>query len=192
MIIGITGGTGCGKTTALQAVAALGGLVLDCDEIYHALLLTDRALLEAIAARFPNTVENGILQRKTLGRLVFSNEKALSDLNKIAHAAVKREVERRIKGFRGLAAIDAIALFEGGLAVLCDVTVAVCAPEQTRVERLVAREGISPEYAKMRIDAQRPQAEFRALCDFVLENDKTKDEFYAKCLAFFRRYCIME
>lgn len=192
MIIGITGGTGCGKTTALQAVASLGGLVLDCDEIYHELLAHDRDLLAAIERRFPNTVENGCLQRKQLGRIVFSDAASLADLNKIAHGAVKREVERRIKDYRGLAAIDAIALFEGGLAALCDVTVAVCAPESARVGRLVAREGISPEYAKMRIDAQRPQSEFRALCDFVLENDKTQEEFYAKCLAFFRRYCIME
>ena len=73
-IIGITGGTGCGKTTLLRAIEAKGGLVLDCDAIYHQLLRTDKAMLAAIEARFPGTVENGELQRKKLGSLVFSDE----------------------------------------------------------------------------------------------------------------------
>lgn len=192
MIVGITGGTGCGKTTALQAVADLGGLVLDCDEIYHQLLQTDKNLLFSIEDRFPGTVKNGVLQRKKLGNLVFSDETALKDLNKITHAAVKKEVQRRLSSHKNLAAIDAIALFEGGLAELCDLTVAICAPEDVRISRLTAREGICAEYAQKRIDAQRPQADFRRMCNYVLENDGTKEDFYAKCLAFFRQTCIME
>lgn len=191
MIVGITGGTGCGKTTALQAFAELGGLILDCDEIYHQLLQNDHNLLFSIGGRFPGAVENGVLQRKKLGNIVFSDENALEDLNKITHAAVKKEVQRRLSSHKGLAAIDAIALFEGGLAELCDFTVAVCAPEDVRIARLIAREGISEEYAQKRIAAQRPQADFRRMCDYVLENSGTKDEFYAKCLAFFRQTCIM-
>lgn len=191
MIIGITGGTGCGKTTALQAIAALGGLILDCDEIYHTLLRQDAALLAAIENRFPNTVADGVLQRKKLGELVFSDKNALADLNKITHTAVKQEVLRRLSPRPALAAIDAIGLFEGGLAELCDVTVAVTAPEKVRIHRLMERDGISAEYAKNRIAAQRSQSEFREICDYVLENNGSKDDFYAKCLAFFRQTCIM-
>ena len=94
MILGITGGTGCGKTTLLTCIAEQGGLILDCDAIYHDLLKTDTALLDAIEGRFPGTVENGVLQRKKLGNLVFSHENALKDLNKITHGAVKAEVLR--------------------------------------------------------------------------------------------------
>ena len=90
MILGITGGTGCGKTTLLREIEKLGGVVLDCDAIYHDLLKTDADMLQAIASRFPGTVENGILQRKKLGALVFSDEKALLDLNAITHSAVKK------------------------------------------------------------------------------------------------------
>ena len=128
MIIGITGGTGCGKTTLLDLIRKQGGLVLDCDAVYHELLAADGQLLSAIENRFPGVVEEGGLNRKKLGAIVFADENALLDLNRITHGAVKREVVRRLISAPDLAAIDAIGLFEGGLAELCHVTVAVTAP----------------------------------------------------------------
>ena len=193
MIIGITGGSGCGKTTLLNAIQGLDGLVLDCDAIYHVQLQTNQKMLRAIEERFPGTVENGKLDRKKLGAIVFSDEAALQDLNKITHAAVKEKVCHILAENPGkLAAIDAIGLFEGGLAQLCDVTVAVTAPEDARVARLVAREGISPEYARMRIRAQKSDAEFSALCQYTLENDSTLESFQTKCLAFLQELGIMK
>ena len=192
MILGITGGSGCGKTTLLKQVQALGGLVLDCDEIYHRLLREDEALLRAIGARFPGTVSEGTLQRKKLGQLVFSDPQALEDLNRITHTAVKREVLRLLEEKPKLAAIDAIALFEGGLGELCDVTVAVTAPREDRVKRLMAREGIPREYAEKRLDAQHSSEWFRERCDYVLDNSGNLIDFQAKCLAFFRSVGIME
>ena len=192
MILGITGGSGCGKTTLLKQVQALGGLVLDCDEIYHRLLREDEELLRAIGARFPGTVSEGTLQRKKLGQLVFSDPQALEDLNRITHAAVKQEVLRLLEEKPKLAAIDAIALFEGGLGELCDVTVAVTAPREDRIKRLMAREGIPREYAEKRLDAQHSSEWFRERCDYVLENSGNLIDFQAKCLAFFRSIGIME
>ena len=184
MILGITGGTGCGKTTLLRCIEARGGVVLDCDAIYHELLQKDPALLAAIENRFPGTVENGTLQRKKLGNLVFSDEKALMDLNAITHGAVKAEVQRRLAEKPPLAAIDAIALFEGGLAELCDVTIAVTAPQEARVKRLMARDGIPEDYARSRIAAQHDESWFREKCDYVLENRGTQEEFQEKCRIF--------
>ncbi len=192
MIIGITGGTGCGKTTALRAIEALGGTVLDCDRIYHRLLETDTALLSAIEARFPGTVEDGALNRKKLGSTVFSDRHALQELNRITHAAVKAQVLRLLPPAPALAAIDAIALFEGGLAELCHTTVAVTAPEEARIARLMVRDSITEEYARMRIAAQQPQAWFREKCGYVLENNGTETEFYEKCLSFFQDLVIIE
>ena len=128
MIFGITGGTGCGKTTALKAIETLGGTVLDCDAIYHDLLKTDPTLLEAIEARFPGVVENGELARKKLGAIVFADPQALQDLNAITHAAIKAEVKRQLAHGPKLAAIDAIELFDSGLAELCHHTVAIKRP----------------------------------------------------------------
>ena len=191
MIIGITGGTGCGKTTLLELIGEAGGMVLDCDAIYHQLLRQDPELLAAIEHRFPGTVEDGVLQRKKLGAVVFNEEQALADLNAITHSAVKAEVLRRLEPKRGLAAIDAIALFESGLAELCDVTVAVTAPEEDRVRRLMARDGISEEYARSRIAAQHNDEWFRERCGHILENIHTKERFREKCLAFLRQCDIM-
>ena len=192
MIIGITGGTGCGKTTLLTEIKKLGGMVLDCDEIYHELLQSDKEMLAAIGARFPGTVENGQLQRKKLGAIVFADEQALLDLNRITHSAVKKEVLRRLERKPTLAAIDAIGLFEGGLAELCDVTVAVTAPEELRVQRLMQRDGISEEYARSRIRAQHSESWFRERCSHILVNDKDKDAFATKCLAFLQQLGIIE
>ena len=192
MILGITGGTGCGKTTLLNCIAERGGLILDCDAIYHDLLRTDPALLSAIEARFPGSVENGALQRKKLGNLVFSDEKALSDLNAITHGAVKAEVLRRLSEKPRLAAIDAIALFEGGLATLCDITVAVTAQEEARIQRLMVRDGIGRDYAKRRIAAQKSAEWFRERCDYCLENNGTQADFQKTSLAFLRKLGIME
>ncbi len=191
MIIGITGGTGCGKTTLLKAIQVRGGLVLDCDAIYHRLLQTDPALLSAIEARFPGTVENGSLNRQKLGSIVFSDAQALQDLNRITHGAVKAEVLCQLSTQPKLAAIDAIALFEGGLAELCDTTVAVTAPLENRVARLMARDGISEEYARSRIAAQPDDGWFRAKCDHILENNEDLDAFATKCLAFLQDIDIL-
>ena len=191
MIIGITGGTGCGKTTLLEAIASNGGLVLDCDQIYHQLLQTDAQLLAAIESRFPGTVEDGCLQRKKLGAIVFSDEKALEDLNAITHSAVKKEVLRQLENRPKVAAIDAIALFEGGLAELCDITVAVTAPVEDRVKRIMLRDGISEAYARNRIRAQKRDSWFRERCDYILENSGTKADCQAKCLAFLSQLAII-
>lgn len=192
MILGITGPTGSGKTTLLQAVEQLGGLVLDCDAIYHHLLATDKALLQAIENRFPGTVCDGALDRKKLGAIVFSDAPALLDLNCITHSAVKAEVLRRLADKPRLAAIDAIGLFEGGLAPLCDVTVAVTAPEALRIARLMARDGITEDYARSRITAQHPSAWYAERCDYTLTNASTPTDFHAKCLAFLQELGIMK
>ena len=192
MILGITGGTGCGKSTLLHLIEEMGGLVLDCDAIYHGLLTTDRQMLAAIEERFPGTVENGCLQRKKLGAIVFADEAALEDLNRITHGAVRNEVLRRLETAPKLAAIDAIALFEGGLAALCDVTVAITAPEESRVKRLMQRDNISEEYARSRIAAQHPESWFRDRCDFLISNNDSLDAFATKCLAFLQSQGIMK
>ena len=191
MIIGITGGSGSGKTTLLNLIREAGGLVLDCDAIYHELLKTDRKLLAAIEACFPGTVKNGDLDRKKLGAIVFADENALLALNAITHSAVKKEVLHRLEAKPKLAAIDAIGLFEGGLAEICDITVAVTAPVEQRIARLMARDGIPEDYARSRIAAQHSDGWFRENCDITLENTGDLTQYTKDCLAFLAEQGIM-
>ena len=191
-VLGITGGTGCGKTTLLKTFESIGGVVMDCDAIYHELLKTDTSLLTAIENRFPGCVIDGQLDRKKLGAIVFADPTALADLNAITHGAVKNEVLRQLQTTSAPVAIDAIGLFEGGLAALCDTTVAVTAPLEDRVQRLISRDNITAEQAKLRIHAQKPEAWFREQCDHILENNGTATDFQEKCLAFFHKLFIIK
>ena len=207
-VIGITGPTGAGKTTALRVLADMGGQVIDCDAVYHRLLESDGALLGRIEAAFPGVVKDWSLDRKALGARVYGDPEGLKRLTELTWPAVRREVERRLKNRRhpstGLeagppprhagevspaptefAVIDAIGLFESGLSELCNLTVAVVAEEAVRVRRLMERDGISEAYARARIAAQKPAEWFAGQAELVLENNGTEAEFAEKCRAEF-------
>lgn len=189
-VIGITGGTGSGKTTALNVLADMGVLILDCDAIYHQLLQTDTDMLTQIESAFPGVVTDGVLNRKALGAVVFSDEQALLRLNAITHRCVDREVQRRLEDFAmaggKIAAIDAIELFAGNQARRCQKTLAVLAKPENRARRIMQRDGISREYAMLRIQAQRPDSYFEGLCDHVLRNDGSPEEFEKECRNLFK------
>lgn len=191
MIIGITGGSGCGKTTLLNEIRQLGGAVYDCDAIYHALLESDTQLLDAIRHHFPASFDGESFSRKRLGKIVFENSEYLKLLNEITHRAVYREVVRRLSFGPELAAIDAIALFESGLSGLCDTTVAVTAPEEDRIQRLMTRDSITREYALSRIRAQHDPQWFTQRCDHTLDNNGSCEDFQKKCLDFLRELKIV-
>lgn len=192
MIVGITGPTGSGKTTALNVIREMGGCVLDLDAVYHGLLKTDAGLLGELDARFPGVIRNGELDRKALGNIVFADKQALSDLNAITGKYILAETDRQLEEARRqgipIAAIDAINLLEGDLPERCDVTVAVTAPVEIRVGRLMERDGISEEYARLRISAQQPNEYFEAHCDHTLRNGEgTQEAFAQSCRELFDR-----
>lgn len=184
-IIGITGGTGCGKTTALNELERRGALLIDCDAVYHRMLETDRPMLDEIEKYFPGAVIDGKLDRKALGAVVFTDEEALRDLNIITHRHINLEIRRILRehAMNGgtLAAIDAIELFSSGLAKRCTATIGVIADREVRIERIMRRDGISREYAMMRVNAQRPNEYFIQKCSHFLENNGSQEEFIEKC-----------
>ena len=190
-VIGITGPTGAGKTTVLNVLRDLGGAVVDCDAVYHELLRTSSPLQNELKARFGGEIfdENGDLRRKELGAIVFKDEEALAALNAVTHRHILAELDRRIAQAEawGCPAIvlDAVALIESGLGERCKFTVAVTASEEIRVRRIVAREGISEEYARARVAAQKPSRWFEERCDYILRNDSGREELEARARALF-------
>lgn len=188
-IIGIVGGTGAGKTTALQELAAMNVEILDCDAIYHELLLTSEPLKAALTARFGDVFGPEGLDRKKLGAIVFHDPKALEDLNAITFGIITREIRGRVaqaeQAGRAGVAIDGVALLESELKADCDEIVAVTAPAEVRVRRIMAREGISEDYARARVAAQRDEAWYRARCGRALVNDSDVDTFRQRARELF-------
>lgn len=189
IIIGITGPTGAGKTTALGEVEKLGGAVIDCDAVYHDLLESDKALQGRLEQEFGDIRDDsGAVDRKKLGAIVFGDPEKLERLNAIAQRATVDRTrllleECRAKGMP-LAAVDAIGLLESGLGELCHATVAVVAPPEVRVARIMAREGISQDYAWSRVRAQKPDSYFTGGCGYTLNNDCASGaEFAARARA---------
>lgn len=193
-VIGITGPTGAGKTTALNALKDMGGRVVDCDAVYHDLLASSEPMRRELRARFGDDVfrPDGALDRKALGAVVFESERALADLNAITHKyvgiAVDEFIEQARQAGANAVAVDAIALIESGIADRCCCTVAVTAPDEVRVRRIMAREGISEEYARLRVNAQKKEDWFRANCTYVLVNDcADAAAFQARARALFQQ-----
>lgn len=184
--IGITGGTGCGKTAVLRQIAARGGVCVDCDALYYHLLRRDDTLRTALSDAFGAVfLPDGSLDRRRLAQTVFSDEAALARLNAIVFFHVGRAVtdlgERAREADAPLFAVDAINLIESGLGAQCDVTLAVLAPEAVRLRRIMARDALDEENARRRIRAQKPEEFYRAHCRYVLENgDCSAEEFSIK------------
>ena len=190
VVIGITGGTGAGKTSALNAIEDLGGRVLDADRVYHELLESSAELRAAIEAQFGAVFsEDGVLDRQKLGNIVFADKDRLHQLNDIAFRFVCPELQRRMETAPcTLYGIDAISLIEGGLSDLCDRTVAITSPQELRVRRIMARDGIEERYARLRISAQKTDDFYRENCDLELSNTEDSAEaFEVKARDFFEK-----
>jgi len=191
LIIGITGGSGAGKTSAVMALETLGAKAIDCDILYHEMLQTDKNLTDEITGNFEKILTNGKMDRKKLGAIVFNNSDALLKLNKITHKFITMELERRISSFKSegvdIIAIDAIALIESGLSDTCNVVVGIIAPVDRRVSRIIKRDGLTREQALTRINAQKPESFFRGNCDFIVENAfDTPTAFEDYCKNYFK------
>ncbi len=162
-IIGVTGGTGGGKTTVTKIMEEYGAYIVDADVVARQVVAPGCPALRAIECEW-NVVENGVLDRRELAKIVFSDEAELHKLNGIVHKYVIEEIKSQLANCqKEIFVIDAIALFESGLADLCDVTVAVIADKTVRCERIMARDGLTKDEALMRINAQKSD-------DFYIEN----------------------
>lgn len=175
-IIGLTGLTGAGKSTIAQKLMAYGCYHIDADKVAREVINNNENVKNKLKERFGDDVitSDGTTNRPLLASRAFADEQSTLDLNDITHPAVIEEIKSIIKdmeevGYRGVI-IDAIALFESGLADLCNFNVAVVAPKEIRLERIMKRDNITEEKALERINAQKDESFFTSRADFVLWN----------------------
>jgi len=176
--VGLTGGIGSGKSEVAKIFGVLGALVIDADALAREAVAPGSDGLARIARRFPTVVaRNGSLDRETLAAIVFADRSARDDLGAIVHPEVRRlgaEREAAAEAER-IVIHDVPLLFEGGFYRTCDANVLVVADEETRMGRVVARSGISPEDVRRRMAAQIDPDRARELADYTIDNDGTID-----------------
>ena len=182
MLIGLTGHSGAGKSTVAALFEKAGYRVIDCDALVHS-LYEDPHYAALVAESFGNEyLCGGKVDRKKLGALVFSDEKALHKLNETVSPFIMSSITAHIKKAKseGVPTIlDAPLLFEYGLDRYCDSVVGVVCDTETAVKRLAARDGRSEDELRTRLASQHDAAFFRIHCDYILENNGTTEALAA-------------
>ncbi len=181
LVIGLTGPSGAGKGEVSTLFASYGLPIINADHIYHELLSPPSSCLKELTEEFGSEIltPSGELDRSHLSSLVFSDPMALARLNSIAHRYVMEEIRRQLRHLRkrgiSAAVLDAPQLFEAGADRDCATVVSVLAKKEIRLERIMARDGISAQNALQRINAQKSDEYFRAHSDYVIENNDSLD-----------------
>ena len=185
-VIGLTGQSGSGKSFLSGRFSEKGIPVIDADKISHRVTGTDPDCLNAVRMAFGASVfdEDGSLSRKKLGTVAFSDPEKLKLLNRTVFPFITREIEAQVDAAESagqkLLLLDAPTLYEAEADRLCHFVVAVCAPFELRLKRIVERDRLSREAALLRLSAQNEDAYYAEKADLVLYNDGTKEEFLQK------------
>ncbi len=172
-VIGLTGNIATGKSLVLRMLQELGATTIDADKLVHQLMRQGGSVYQAIVEEFGKFIldDNGQINRARLGKIVFSNPDGMAQLEALTHPGVIEEVKKRIAAApTQVVAVEAIKLFESGLAGLCQTTWVVVASPETQLRRLVERRKMSPEHAKQRIRAQSSQQEKARKADVIIDN----------------------
>lgn len=170
--VGLTGGIGSGKSAVADRWRLRGATIIDADLLAREVVAPGTDGFRALRARFATAVVDGALDRTALARIVFSDARALEALNAIVHPRVRaRADELEADAPDGLVVHVVPLLFEGDYGRRCDATVAVIAPLEVRIARVMTRDGLSRTDVERRIAAQIDPAEARARASYVVEND---------------------
>jgi dephospho-CoA kinase len=182
VIVGLTGGIACGKTTVAGMLEELGAPVIDADDLAREVVQPGEPALEDIVDTFGEEMltDEGELDRDALGDRVFDDDEARATLESITHPRIAQRMQQRAHALResgvDWVVYDAALIIENDLHHALDSLIVVTASEQTQIERLVARDDLSRQKAQDRIDAQMPVDQKADFADYVIDNDGSLDD----------------
>jgi len=191
VVLGLTGGSGAGKGEAAKVFAELGALVIDGDTLAHQLMASSQPCFDEVRTVFgDNILTDGEIDRKKLGSIVFSDKEKLAILSGIVHRYVRKatamEIAANTLDYSAIV-FDGAALFEAGMDDMCDYVVGIFADEDTRLRRILGRDGVSEQTARARIGSQMSQEDLLRRVDFVIYNNDGIDKFRDKVQAMYAK-----
>jgi dephospho-CoA kinase len=181
LVIGLTGGIASGKSTVAQILAELGATVIDADKVGHEAFRPHSDAWREVVATFGSGIlgQKEEIDRSKLADIVFSDPKALEQLNLIMHPMIHQIVEQRIEALRcqgvEVVVLEAALLIEANWIDLVEQVWVTIAPEATVISRLCSEKGFTEEQARARINSQMSVAEKSRYADVVIENDSGLD-----------------
>lgn len=188
VVIGLTGPTGAGKSTVSKALADAGCVVIDADQVARIVVETDPDCLKELKQEFGPEIfrGDGRLDRKGLAKKAFSVADGSRRLNEITHPPIMRCIGQMMHDYfakgHTILILDAPLLFESGAGALCEKIIAVTAPGEIRMNRIMERDGISREAAFLRMSAQKDDAYYRSRSQYHIENTGDLERLYEAAL----------
>lgn len=190
-IIGLTGNIGTGKSVVRRMLEHLGAYGIDADAISHRAISRDAPCFNDIVKTFGSHIltNDGQIDRKKLGRIVFNDDDALAKLESIVHPLVEQAVDIIIKrSGQKVVVIEAIKLLESNLADQCDAIWVVYSPPEVQLARLMHNRNMTESEALTRINAQVPQESRLSTATVVIKNGSTFDDTWKQVTAAWQRY----
>jgi dephospho-CoA kinase len=193
MNIGLTGGIACGKSTVATMLVQRGAMLVDADRIAREVVEPGSPVLVQVAERFGQEVllEDGTLNRKKLGEMVFGNPAALKDLQDMMHPSIRALMRERMNEYEQqhpdrLVVVDVPLLYESGLQSMFEAVMVVYVPRNVQLTRLILRDGWSTEQAENRLQAQMDIEEKKALADILINNEGSMEQTEGQVDQFLR------
>ena len=186
VIIGLTGQSGAGKTTVSRYFSDKGFAVINCDLVARNVTDTGSDCNKELAEIFPECFdEQYTLDRKALGKVVFSNSQKLRQLNDTIFPYITKEIQAEIKGLEDegneFIILDAPTLFEAGVDRICDCIISCVALEEIRAKRIAQRDKLPMEEILDRFASQKSEEFFRKNSDFIIENNSDERNAFLQC-----------
>lgn len=178
-LMGLTGNIACGKSTVGRQLRELGAYTIDADAAIHVILKRGGAAYAPVVAEFGQVLvgEDGEIDRRALGRVVFADPAKLRRLEEIEHPIVREAIEAQIQAApEHIVVVDAIKLFESGWAGKCDTVWAITCRRDQQIARLMQTRGYPRDEAEQRVAAQSPQEDKAARANTVIDNSGTLEE----------------